>query len=481
MVKRPMQRLTVDGWRKLIVAATVALAASLAASALHAQDVANYTRDTYESWLHKYADVKPDFKPGDVLTAKDLERLRPFIPPGYLEQLNFPEFKMEIIAPQNHAPRRDYMDCTEKYQNQVKLKSDGALENYVCGQPFVATVMDTSDPNSGIKAAWNFEYRWQNYGLAALNIVWTWENFGGTHTAPVPESPPPQWTPFSDFAEKLPTNTTDLYGGGGTFNRSLQSSYQRVYFSHLAQLDDKGGVLPMPDAKDFEFKDFIGFFAPFDIRGSAFIIYRYTDPNRSDDAWGYIPNLRHVRRISIETKSDSVLGTDYTLEDFGGFSGRPLEWTWKFLGWKDVLGVLDSKWQYAHLYGPNGTIPNDVWSLRRYAVVERRPKLPNHPYSSVLIFWDAENWYPSFSIAFDRSGKLWKLALWQQRWSEAYDTEWAQINKGIRTGTFQTTQILDLAKSRGTILVGYGVGFPNVTARHATDLYDINNLEQAHR
>src|SRR3972149_891447 len=118
MVKRPMQRLTVDGWRKLIVAATVALAASLAASALHAQDVTNYTRDTYESWLHKYADVKPDFKPGDVLTAKDLERLRPFIPPGYLEQLNFPEFKMEIIAPQNHAPRRDYMDCTEKYQNR---------------------------------------------------------------------------------------------------------------------------------------------------------------------------------------------------------------------------------------------------------------------------------------------------------------------------------------------------------------------------
>ncbi len=298
-----------DGLRRLISAAAVALLVCFAANAVQAQDVKSYTRDTYEAWLQKYANTKPDFKPGDVLTAKDLERIRPFVPPGYLEQLNFPEFKAQIVAPVNHMPRRDYMDCTEKYQGQVKLRPDGGLDNYVCGQPFVSTVMDTADPSAGIKGAWNFEYRWQNYGLAAMNILWTWENFGGSHTAPVPDSPPPQWMPFADLTEKLPTNTTELYGGGGAFNRSLQSSYQRVYFSHLAQLEDKGGVLPAPNAKDFEFKDFIGFFAPFDIRGWAFIIYRYVDPNRSDDAWGYIPTLRHVRRISIETKSDSVLGT----------------------------------------------------------------------------------------------------------------------------------------------------------------------------
>ena len=61
------------------------------------------------------------------------------------------------------------------------------------------------------------------------------------------------------------------------------------------------------------------------------------------------------------------------------------------------------------------------------------------------------------------------------------EEEWARINKGIQAGTFVSTQIMDLAKSRGTILMGFGVGYPNVTARHATDLYDINNLEQAHR
>ena len=36
-----------------------------------------YTRADYTDWLTKYANAKPDFKAGDVLTAKDIERMRP--------------------------------------------------------------------------------------------------------------------------------------------------------------------------------------------------------------------------------------------------------------------------------------------------------------------------------------------------------------------------------------------------------------------
>ncbi len=42
-------------------------------------------------------------------------------------------------------------------------------------------------------------------------------------------------------------------------------------------------------------------------------------------------------------KSDSLLGTDFCLDDFYAFNGRPLEWNWKFLGWKQVLAVTDPK------------------------------------------------------------------------------------------------------------------------------------------
>ena len=189
--------------------------------------------------------------------------------------------------------------------------------------------------------------------------------------APVLTKPPALWLPFS---ANLPTDLTPMYQGGGTFQRTLQGPYERVYYSHLAPLMAKGGVLQVPGAASFEFKEFTGFHEPFDIRGTAFIIYRYSDEHRADDAWAYIPTLRRVRRITAEVKSDSLLGTDHTLEDFYGFSGRPLEWNWRFMGWKDMLVVQDSKYDNSHFYGPNGMVPNDVWSVRRYAVIERTPK-----------------------------------------------------------------------------------------------------------
>ena len=76
------------------VIALSALVVGLSLGRANAQDVKTYTRANVDQWLSEYADTKPDFKPGDVLGSKDLERIRPFVPPGWFEQLNFPEFKM---------------------------------------------------------------------------------------------------------------------------------------------------------------------------------------------------------------------------------------------------------------------------------------------------------------------------------------------------------------------------------------------------
>ena len=44
------------------------------------------------------------------------------------------------------------------------------------------------------------------------------------------------------------------------------------------------GIVRAPaKAAQFEFKEFTGFYSPFDIRGTAFIIYRYNDAHREDD------------------------------------------------------------------------------------------------------------------------------------------------------------------------------------------------------
>jgi hypothetical protein len=456
----------------------------LASVALAEQpDVKSYTRATFDEWVKKYQDAEPTFKPGDVITQKDLDKLRPFIPPGYIEQLDFPEFRAEIGAPGDYSQHKDFLQCNEQYQAQVELDANGALKNYVCGQPFAVSKLKVEEPEpSGLRAAWNYNFRWQNYGLAIVTVGWIWDRFdGGTH-GPVALTKPPGHLMVIDA--DIPKDTSDLYKGGGTYQRTLQGPYQRTYYSHVAKQREHNAVLAGKDSGNFEFKEYTGFHEPFDIRGTAFIIYRYTDPLRADDAWAYVPSLRRVRRISVETKSDSLLGTDHTLEDFYSFSGRVLDWNWRFLGWKKVVHVLNSKYLDTHYGGPKGIVPvNDRWELRNYAIVERTPKNPRHPYSAVIMLWDTQTFEPSYSMAWDKKGKLWKFWQWQKKWSEEMtEPTIKEMNVGQRVLTFQSINVLDLQNDRGTLVPCYGRGYPDVKSAEAVEkLYDVSRLEELHR
>ena len=189
-----------------------------------------------------------------------------------------------------------------------------------------------------------------------------------------------------------------------------------------------------------------------------------------------------MRRISVELKSDSVLGTDLTLEDFFGFSGRVLEWRWKFLGWKAVLAVMNSKYDNAHYFGPNGIVPNDVWTLRRFAVVERTPIRAGHPYSSAIQLLDAQNWDCSYLIAFDHTQHVWKIIQFSELWSEdVKQPQLRMINHGTYASHAQGAAALDLRNRRGTLFSVYGGGFPGITPQHVAAIFDPNSLEQTHR
>jgi hypothetical protein len=465
-----------------ILSVTVALMALLAPSAF-AQDARDTTRTDVDRWLAKYGNAKPDFKPGDALTIKDFERIRPFMLPGYVEQYKFPGLRMAIIPARSHTPRKDYVECTEKYQEQVRLKPDGTMYNYFCGQPFADASLSASDPLSGFKAAWNYEARWWNYGPIITSVLVLYDRFGGGHQGQVPdviEGPPAGWITGVDFKSKLPTNAASFFGGGGTFIKTANILYERVYFSHLAPRAENGGLLPVPDAKDVYYKEFSGFFSPFDVRGQVFITYRYKDPYRADDAWAYDPQSRRVRRVSVEVKKDSLGGSDQTNGDFYTFSDRVAQWNFRFLAWKDILCVMDGKHDYAHYYGPNGDLPDDVWSVRRMALVERTPKSSSHPYSSVLMLWDAENWHPWMAAMFNRQHKLWKTIVYSSGWTEDYK-EWAELNHGVESTQLQGIAATDYQNQRATIFADYGTGYPTPNLEQVGKIFDISKLEQFHR
>ena len=105
-----------------------------------------------------------------MLTSKDLSRIVPFVPPGILEEFDFPEWKIPIIAPVDHKPPQDYMNCTEKYQSQVRLAADGSLRNFVCGQPPELVDYPQLTRAPADRRRWNFEFRWQNMGLTIHDV-----------------------------------------------------------------------------------------------------------------------------------------------------------------------------------------------------------------------------------------------------------------------------------------------------------------------
>ncbi|MFQ5543506.1 MAG: outer membrane lipoprotein-sorting protein [Nitrospiria bacterium] len=56
---------------------------------------------------------------------------------------------------------------------------------------------------------------------------------------------------------------------------------------------------------------------PPDSRGISFLIWDYSEKNKTDDLWLYLPALRIVRRISAKDQNDAFLGSDLTFGDMG--------------------------------------------------------------------------------------------------------------------------------------------------------------------
>lgn len=417
------------------------------------------TRDEIQRWIETNLETPPTFQDGEVLTRTDLEKLRPFIPPRYIDEFNFEGVEFHVSPSGNYMPHPDYLEATEKYSSQTKLAEDGALEGYIAGRPFARALINPGDPQAGLKAAWNFNYRWQHYGMYVQKYLGALMAKGGT-------------------AAQLPGFPPDLIQGGGHAIRHLVALYQRVYHTHLAPLSHSNHLLPIEGAGDFEFKDYVEFLEPYDVRGSRFLVYRYDDPRKQDDAWGFLPQLRKVRRLSVIERDDSIGGTEMTLDDFTGFSGRVLDHQWKFLGWKAIMHVMNSRHPYARFYGPNGWLPNDRWELRQCAVVEQTP-IGERAYGSKIYFWDAQTYETTLALVFDKEGKLWKVIDLLHGWSE--DPTQPEQDRGKKVPRQIGFTIVDVQKEQATVYSAYEIAYPQPTVTEVNERFDMNKLSEGRR
>jgi hypothetical protein len=71
------------------------------------------------------------------------------------------------------------------------------------------------------------------------------------------------------------------------------------------------------------------FIEPADVRNTGFLTYDYSDAQKDDDQWLYLPALRKTKRIASSDQSSAFMGSDFSYADLT----RPVaeEWSCKLL------------------------------------------------------------------------------------------------------------------------------------------------------
>jgi hypothetical protein len=317
---------------------------------------------------------------GDVVSEKNMDKYKALLSPGLEWTLHY-GLRMKIIAPRHIAMLKAYREATEKYSGQVKLSPDGArVLNWTAGQPF--PVIDPNDPQVAYKIMWNF-----SYGFFVTD----------------------------DSDQKNFDSDT------GAIGKNRGQSVERHYIiDHLRSLNYTGRLYvdPKPNLRNpdgVRTKESIHpLIEPFDLKGVGGTFYRYIDPDRQDDSWLYLPQLRRVRRLSTAQRSDALFGQDTDPDSYYGYRGQVGWADWKFLGERTVLAVMHGihspvKWQ-----DPEDWIFDEVWEPRQVYVVEGVSKLPQYAYGKRILFIDKEGYVVTHSDIYDRAGQLWKT--WINDW-----------------------------------------------------------------
>jgi hypothetical protein len=187
--------------------------------------------------------------------------------------------------------------------------------------------------------------------------------------------------------------------------------------------------------KDFSDKRIILIKKPFDMAGTAIMVWIYNNPENEDKSFMYVPAIRRVRRMSSGGQSDPFLGSDVSMDDIGGLMGDYRKFDYKLLEVKEALfpfrsetpielkkkgdgyattsdfkeidfGFQDKKWNGA----PWAPI-NLSWVKRKVYVIEVMAKDRRYNYKKQIAWFDTEFNMDGYKIVYDRGGKYWKCMI----------------------------------------------------------------------
>ena len=327
------------------------------------------------------APASAQVKPGDFITPDNASKVQNLLPPGTYERV-LHGMTIKVEPTERIDWPQPYTEATEKYSGQVRLTPDHrTLNGYVAGQPF--PIIDPNDPQAAEKVMWNEVFRpisTDDYDLRWFDcdsVYWGYKK------------------PFFEITD--------------------------IEIGHYAGYNEVGRteVEPIPTDPDFKItgRSYMALLypvlAPATGRGTGILKFRYADPRHDDDTWSWTPGARRLRRLSYSLSDNPSGGAQsYDPNHYEGWSGKPEDYDFKFLGEKTMLAAVDIH------HGVDPRCPTDggashcpdPWQLRRLYMIEAKARPGRYAsplYSREIIYIDSEADFPMFVDMYDNRDQLW--------------------------------------------------------------------------
>ncbi len=301
--------------------------------------------------------------------AKSMEEIKDLIPEIYYTICTNPQEWGDIrinetaYIPTEQWPgdhRKLAKEATEKNLGTAGLDDKGHIKHYENGVPFPGS-------EKGIEIAWNFVYA-RNGGDEFLARFYT-----------------------AVVDKKGHTRYMVGEAGGMGWKGRLRGE-------HSPRLE--------PNPHNYEGFSYFGFKSPYDMKGLTGLTHRYDSAGKEDDQWLYLPMLRRVRRMSTAQRWDKLPGgVDIAYDAVLGFSGKPTNYNWKYLGRKELLACHNAKTQLQEIKGkPGGSICDQWYQRVNCVVLEYSPKIVAS-ISKAVMYLDPEIYSAYYVEFFDTRGR----------------------------------------------------------------------------
>ena len=351
-----------------------------------------------------------DVNIGDYIDQSNWQKVEGMVPDVVLEYLKKGWISMRI-GKLNYEPSDVWFYTESEKRNKGKygIAEDGQIVEKASGvksplnfiaAPFPLSDLDPQDPTMSRKVFYN------TYML--VNNMGSWLS-----TATLDFIGPKQFERYISGPQKV-------LGFLG-IERSIENQKYSIQF---------GG-------KDITTAFIMKLTEPYELNGLATMTYTFFG-NTPERVFSYIPALRRVRTMTAASRSDSMFGTDYSLDDVGcGWSAKPMNFNFKYVRTQEALAqytgpepikffpeadgsISIQKTQFAtgkfghQTLGWKGkpwAVTNSIWVKRKVYVIEATAKDPYYNYGKMEMWMDTKTLRGLFKIISDRSMKRWKVMI----------------------------------------------------------------------